>query len=51
MTFENYLKNIHAKGCSVTDDDMPNHFEKWLMQLDIEEIIEYAEMWGKELQK
>ena len=37
--FEEYLKEVHAKNYSGTDDDMSDNFEAWLEQLDTEEII------------
>ena len=42
--FEDYLKRIHAKGYTGTDDDMSEDFnEHWLYRLDKEELIQYAE--------
>ena len=40
--FEEYLKNIHASNYMGTDDDMPDNYERWLSNLDIEEIIRYG---------
>lgn len=41
--FEEYLREIHAKGYTGLDDDMPEAFERWLANLDNSEIINYAE--------
>jgi len=41
--FENYLQEIHAKGYAGTDDDMPDAFERWLSELDTNDVIQYAE--------
>lgn len=39
-TFENYLQDLHAKQYQGCDDDMPDDYEKWLMQFDVAEILE-----------
>lgn len=38
--FEDYLKAIHAKEYTGTDDDMPDAFESWLDQFDVADILE-----------
>lgn len=43
MTFEDYLRDIHAKDYSGLDDDMAENFESWLEDLDNQEVIDYAE--------
>lgn len=48
-SFEDYLKNIHAESYQGTDDDMPDDFDNWLTDLGVDEVIAYAEAWGKEL--
>lgn len=45
MTFEEYLKDIHGDDYCGTDDDMPDRFESWLVDLQIDDVIEYAEHW------
>lgn len=40
--FENYLKEAHAKQYFGIDDDMPDAFENWLSNLDIEELLQYG---------
>lgn len=48
-TFEDYLQDIHSKNYHGTDDDMPDAYEKWVCELDVAEVIEYAEAWGKKI--
>lgn len=48
-SFEDYLKEIHGKDYIGTDDDMPEDFNEWLGSLDTNELIIYAEEWGKTL--
>lgn len=40
--FEEYLKDIHAKEYMGTDDDMPESFERWLENLDNNDLMEYG---------
>ena len=40
--FEDYLREIHAKDYHGTDDNMPDSFESWVSNLEVEEVIEYA---------
>ena len=42
-TFERYLQDIHAQDYHGTDDDMPDDFERWLTELQVDDLIEYAE--------
>lgn len=48
-TFENFLINKHSYQYEGLDDEMPDDYEKWLIDLDIYKVIEYAEEWGKTL--
>jgi len=45
--FEDFLKDIHAKGYSGLDDDMPDAFETWVTNLDCEELIEHGNVFSK----
>ena len=45
--FEDYLMEVHAKQYTGLDDDMPDDYEKWVSELDCNDIIEYA---GKAIQ-
>lgn len=48
QTFENYLEEVHAKLYTGTDDDMLDQCNDWVANLDIQEVIDYAEQWGAE---
>jgi len=41
--FEEYLDNIHAEQYVGLDDLLPDDRNDWYEQLDIEEVIDYAE--------
>lgn len=43
LTFEEFMKGVHAEDYHGTDDDMPDNFELWESNLDIQEVIDYAE--------
>jgi len=46
-TFNEYLQDIHAdENPTVLDDDMPDSFDDFMGNMDIEEICEYAELYG-----
>jgi hypothetical protein len=40
--FEDFLSWKHAEDYSGCDDDMPDHCNDWITNLDNEEIIKYA---------
>lgn len=46
ITFEDYLKDVHAKDYTGTDDDMPDDFESWVGELDVQEVMDFAEIYG-----
>jgi hypothetical protein len=48
-TFEEFLQNKHSEDYHGLDDDMPDAFEAWMSQLDVAEVEEYAEEWGRQL--
>ena len=41
--FESYLMEVHARDYHGTDDNMPDDFEKWLGELDTQELMDHAE--------
>lgn len=41
--FEDYLQDIHASNYEGLDDDMPEDYEEWLSNLDVQELIDYAD--------
>jgi len=48
QTFEQYLKDIHAINYMGTDDDMPEKFETWLANQDIDTLMSYADDYAKD---
>ena len=46
--FEDFLKEQHAKNYIGTDDDMPDAFDDWLTELDVDTLINYADIAIKE---
>ena len=49
LTFEEFLKDQHAKDYIGTDDDMPDDFDDWVGELDTQEVIDFAEAYGLQL--
>ena len=49
QTFEDYLRDIHADDYMGNGDDMGEAFDEWMCELDNEELIDYAERWGKKI--
>ena len=50
-TFEDYLQSIFLKQESPLDDNISDEFDKWLENQDVNDIVEYGELFFKELQK
>lgn len=49
-SFENYLQKIYLLAfISVLDDDLPDHFDNWISQLDGEELLRYGQLYGEEV--
>ena len=42
-TFENYLEEQHAEQYNGLDDEMPDDRNDWFENLDVQEVIDYAE--------
>ncbi len=40
---EDFLQEKHAENYTGTDDDMPDSFDTWLQNLDVEEWISLAD--------
>lgn len=38
--FEKYLQIVHAQQYEGLDDDMPDHYDNWLANLDKDELID-----------
>jgi hypothetical protein len=49
QTFEQFLaEEVHYKLFpTVLDDDLPDHFNDWLGTLDVENLMSWAELYGK----
>lgn len=47
MTFEKFLENKFAEQYQGLDDEMPDAQNDWFDNLDVQEVIEYAEEWHK----
>lgn len=47
-TFENYLQELHAKDYEGYDDDMPDAFNTWLEQFDVNDILDLVAKYEKE---
>ena len=45
--FEDYLKEEHAEDYGGLDDDMPDNFDKWLQNLDVDEWLVYGQKFAK----
>lgn len=45
-SFEEYLKEVHMSDYTGTDDDAPDAYEAWVAELDTQEVIDYADLWG-----
>lgn len=41
---EDTLKNIHAEQYHGTDDEMPDDYENWLMELSVMDLEAYLEL-------
>ena len=46
QTFEDFLKDRHANDYCGLDDDMPDAFDSWVGELDVQEVIDLAELYG-----
>ena len=49
QTFEGFLaEEVHYKLFpTLLDDDIPDHFDNWLGTLDVENLMEWAELYGR----
>ena len=47
--FESYLLDIHSKQYDGLDDDMVDDYDNWLQDLDVNDLIIYANEWGAKL--
>ncbi len=51
QTFEEYLEEqcFTGENNMVLDDDMPDFLDNWIGNLDVQEVIDYAEEYGKKM--
>lgn len=45
--FESYLQDCHARDYVGIDDDMPDDFDRFMEEMDVEDIIMYAERFSR----
>lgn len=45
--FEDFLKEKHADDYHGTDDDMGDNYESWLTDLQLDEVIAFADEYGE----
>ena len=45
--FTDYLRDIHAIDYTGLDDDMPDHFDNWVTDMDIATIEDHANKFGQ----
>lgn len=47
LTFEDFLAEKHAKQYKGLDDEMPDDFNNWLVEVEQDSIIKYADEYAK----
>lgn len=48
QTFNEFMQEVHSQIFPmVLDDDLPDHYSDWLGTHDVQEMMEYAELYGK----
>jgi type IV secretory pathway TraG/TraD family ATPase VirD4 len=48
-TFEEFLKGVHCKMYQeVLDDDLSDHFDAWIGDMDAAQCMDWAEMYGRQ---
>ena len=45
--FETFMIDEHAKQYHGLDDEMPDDYEEWLVDLDVNDLIKYANQYAK----
>jgi len=46
--FEDYLQEKHIKeNPTILDDDLPDAFDDWVAEIDVDAIIEHADAYAK----
>jgi len=49
VNFGQYLQDLHADNYMGNDDDMSDDYSNWITDIDIDELIDLADMWGEVL--
>lgn len=47
--FEQYLEEVHAEDYHGLDDDMTDDYDRWIGDMDNEELIEHGNNFGQKL--
>lgn len=51
-TFEEYLKDVcFEENPTILDDDMPDFFNIWLGEQDVDSLLMYSEGWGRHIKQ
>lgn len=50
-SFDDFLRDRHARQYNGLDDQMSDDCEKWICELEPDTIIDYAEKYGVEVRK
>jgi hypothetical protein len=45
--FTEFLQDQHAEEYHGLDDEMPDAFDSWLVELDVDTMIEYADKYAQ----
>jgi len=51
QTFESYLVDRHADQYEGLDDEMSDDFNDWIADMDSEEMMDFADLYGEEIKK
>lgn len=51
MTFEDYLADVFSKRYHGNKDQWEADFENWICDLEVDEVIELGNKYGKELEE
>ena len=46
MTFEEYLQEQHIKGYIGSKDNAVEDYEKWIVELEVEDWLYYGDLYG-----
>lgn len=49
QTFEEFLEDKHSDGYNGTDDNMPDAYDHWCSELDVQKVMDFAQIWGDTL--